>query len=102
MYRVEGRRGHFIEVTNIAALPEDVSGVTTIRITLRIVLNENGSNWPCTLRVDLDRRVDPGQISFDSEVAGAIRDMVNELQSLCGSLQMSAEIAPEIVRDFEI
>ena len=97
MYRIEDGRGRSIEVTAINRRPPDVSGGTTIRITLWIVLNENESNHVCTFQVDLDRPVAPGRINLDSEVTGAIRDLVNELDSLCGFVRMSAEVSRDFV-----
>ena len=89
MYRVEDKRGRFIEVTGITKGSQDASGIRIVRIALRISLNKNGSNLPCHAEFTVERFVDSDPIRFDSEVSGAISDFVHELDSLCGFVQMN-------------
>ena len=92
MYRVEDKRGRFIEVTAITRGSQDVSGIQIVRITLRISLNKNGSNLPCDAEFTVERFVDSDPIRFDSEVSGAIADLLHELDSLCGFVRMNSHV----------
>ena len=92
MYRVEDKRGRLIEVTGITKGPQDASGIRIVRIALRISLNKNGSNLPCHAEFTIERIIASDRIRFDTEVSGAIADLVHELDSLCGFVRMNSHV----------